>query len=110
VYALIRGCVEKVNAELAAEPGLADSQIHRFLILHKELDPDDDELTRTRKVRRGFIADKYGVLIDALYAGRAVQHIETVVKFEDGRSGIVAAALRIENARVLQPADLPAAA
>jgi long-chain acyl-CoA synthetase len=110
VYALIRGCVEKVNAELAAEPGLADSQIHRFLILHKELDPDDDELTRTRKVRRGFIADKYGVLIDALYAGRAVQHIETVVKFEDGRSGIVAADLRIENARVLQPADLPAAA
>ena len=51
---------------------LADSQIHRFLILHKELDPDDDELTRTRKVRRGFIAEKYAVLIDALYAGRDV--------------------------------------
>ncbi len=59
VYELIRECVEKVNAELAGEPGLADSQVRRFLILHKELDPDDDELTRTRKVRRGFVAEKY---------------------------------------------------
>jgi long-chain acyl-CoA synthetase len=109
VYDLIRGCVEKVNAELAAEPGLADSQVQRFLILHKELDPDDDELTRTRKVRRGFIAEKYAVLIDALYAGRDVQHIETLVKFEDGRSGIVAADLRIDDAAIL-PAAVPAAA
>jgi long-chain acyl-CoA synthetase len=99
VYALIRGCVEQVNEALAAEPGLAESQVRRFLILHKELDPDDDELTRTRKVRRGFIAEKYAVLIDALYAGRDVQHIETLVKFEDGRSGVVAADLRIEDAK-----------
>ena len=77
---------------------LAASQVHRFLILHKELDPDDDELTRTRKVRRGFVAEKYGVLIDALYGGKSVQHIETLVKFEDGRSGMVAADLRIEDA------------
>src|SRR4029079_16092600 len=97
VDALIREWVEKVNAELAAEPGLSGSQVRRFLILHKELDPDDDELTRTRKVRRGFIADKYGVLIDALYAGKAVEHIETLVKFEDGRSGMVAADLRIDD-------------
>ena len=103
VLALVRDCVEKVNAELAGEPGLADSQIRRFLVLHKELDPDDDELTRTRKVRRGFIAEKYGVLVDALYAGRAVQHIETQVKFEDGRSGVVAADLRIEDARTFPP-------
>jgi long-chain acyl-CoA synthetase len=109
VYELIRGCVEKVNAELAREPGLADSQVRRFLILHKELDPDDDELTRTRKVRRGFIAEKYGVLIDALYAGRSIQHIETLVKFEDGRSGLVAADLRIEDAAVA-PAAMPKAA
>jgi len=109
VYALIRECVEKVNAELAAEPGLSGSQVRRFLILHKELDPDDDELTRTRKVRRGFIADKYRVLIDALYEGRAVQHIETLVKFEDGRTGMVAADLRIEDAKA-QPAALPLAA
>jgi long-chain acyl-CoA synthetase len=98
VYALIRECVEKANAELAAESGLADSQIRRFLILHKELDPDDDELTRTRKVRRAFVAEKYRVLIDALYAGKTVEHIETLVKFEDGRSGMVAADLRIAGA------------
>jgi long-chain acyl-CoA synthetase len=99
VYALIRECVEKVNAELATEGDLADSQIHRFLVLHKELDPDDDELTRTRKVRRGFVAEKYAVLIEALYTGRNVQHIETLVRFEDGRTNMVAADLAIEEAK-----------
>ncbi|MGE5170363.1 MAG: AMP-dependent synthetase/ligase [Rudaea sp.] len=109
VYDLIRGCVEQVNADLATEPGLADSQVRRFLILHKELDPDDDELTRTRKVRRGFIAEKYTVLVDALYAGRKAQHIDTTVKFEDGRTGIVSADLRIEDAKVF-PAQTARAA
>jgi len=109
VYALIRECVERVNAQLAAEPELANSQVHRFLILHKELDPDDDELTRTRKVRRRFIADKYAALIDALYAGRNVQHVETLVKFEDGREGVVAADLRIEDAKTFPPASARAA-
>jgi long-chain acyl-CoA synthetase len=109
VYEMNRGCVEQVNAELASEAGLADSQIRRFLILHKELDPDDDELTRTRKVRRGFVAEKYGVLIDALYAGRTVQHIETAVKFEDGRAGVVAADLRIDDAKLF-PAEAAKAA
>ena len=70
-YELMRDCVEKVNADLAGEALMGDTQIHRFLVLHKELDPDDDELTRTRKVRRKFIAEKYAVLIDALYAGKA---------------------------------------
>jgi len=110
VYELIRECVEQVNTELAQEGELADSQVRRFLILHKELDPDDDELTRTRKVRRGFIAEKYAVLIDALYAGRTVQHIETQVKFEDGRSGMVAADLRISEARVFGQRDTRKAA
>jgi long-chain acyl-CoA synthetase len=99
VYALIQECVEAINVELSREGALADSQVHRFLILHKELDPDDDELTRTRKVRRGFVADKYGVLVEALYSGRQTQRIATMVKFEDGRSGIVAADLRINDAR-----------
>jgi len=103
VYALIRECVEKANAELATEGDLAASQIRRFLILHKELDPDDDELTRTRKVRRGFVGEKYGVLIDALYSGKARQHIETEVKFEDGRRGMVAADLAIEDAKTFAP-------
>jgi long-chain acyl-CoA synthetase len=100
VYQLIGECVEQVNAELSHEGPLAASQVHRFIILHKELDPDDDELTRTRKVRRAFVAEKYGVLIDALYSEKKVQHIETMVKFEDGRSGMVAADLRIEQAKV----------
>jgi long-chain acyl-CoA synthetase len=99
VYDLILECVEKVNAELASDPMLAGSQIHRFLVLHKELDPDDDELTRTRKVRRGFIAQKYATLVDALYSGRDRCHIQTEVKFEDGRRGTIAADVRIRDAR-----------
>jgi long-chain acyl-CoA synthetase len=104
VYELIRECVGQVNAEFAADPAVADSQIHRFLVLHKELDPDDDELTRTRKVRRGFVAEKYAVLIDALYSGKAVQHIATQVKFEDGRTGTVAADLVIAEAKTFPAA------
>ncbi|WP_198952805.1 MULTISPECIES: long-chain fatty acid--CoA ligase [unclassified Achromobacter] len=100
VNELILGCVEQANAELARDPRLAASQVRRFLILHKELDPDDDELTRTRKVRRAFIAQKYAVLVDALFAGQATQYIETEVKFEDGRSGRIAADLKLRDARV----------
>jgi long-chain acyl-CoA synthetase len=99
VYDLIHDCVEKVNADLAQDALLSNSQICRFLILHKELDPDDDELTRTRKVRRRFIADKYAVLIDALYMGKTSQYIETQVKFEDGRQGKVSADLKIRDAK-----------
>ena len=102
---LIRDCVEKVNADLAQDPKLCASQVARFLVLHKELDPDDDELTRTRKVRRGFIAQKYGVLVEALYEGRESQYIETEVKFEDGRSGRISADLRILSAKVF-PGDM----
>lgn len=101
---LVRECVEKCNAELASDPVLTHSQVHRFLILHKELDPDDDELTRTRKVRRGFIADKYRVLTDALYSGKQSQFIETQVKFEDGRSGMIGAELRIVDAKLFDAA------
>ena len=103
VIELVADCIAKVNADLAAEPGMADTQVARFLVLHKELDPDDDELTRTRKVRRNFIADKYGVLVDALYEGKKEQFIETQVKFEDGRKGSVSATLKITDAK-LHPA------
>lgn len=99
VLALVGECIAKVNADLAAEPGMGDTQIARFLVLHKELDPDDDELTRTRKVRRGFIAQKYAVLVDALYGGRREQFVETQVKFEDGRTGVVSATLQIVEAK-----------
>ena len=103
VYELIRECVEKVNVDLAADELLAGSQISRFLVLHKELDADDGELTRTNKVRRGFIAEKYQPLIDALYGGKAEQYIETAVKFEDGRIGSVSATLRIDDAKTFEP-------
>ena len=107
-YQLIQECIEKVNADLAAEPLMGDTQVQRFLILHKELDPDDDELTRTRKVRRKFVAEKYAVLIAALYEGKNVQHIETQVKFEDGRSGSVAADLKIVDCKVFPAVSLAA--
>ncbi len=103
VYQLIKECVEKVNADLSVDTLLAGSQISRFLVLHKELDADDGELTRTNKVRRGFIADKYQPLIDALYSGKTEQFIETVVKFEDGRSGSVSATLKISDALTFAP-------
>jgi long-chain acyl-CoA synthetase len=99
VYQLIRDCVEKVNADLSADTLLAGSQVSRFLVLHKELDADDGELTRTNKVRRGFIAEKYQPLVDALYSDKTEQFIETVVKFEDGRSGSVSATLKISDAK-----------
>jgi long-chain acyl-CoA synthetase len=95
VLAMMRECVEQTNADLAQDEMLAGSQIHRFLVLHKELDADDGEMTRTRKVKRGAIADKYAVLIDALYGGKTEQFMEIAVKFEDGRSGSVSATLQI---------------
>jgi long-chain acyl-CoA synthetase len=99
VYQLIKECVESVNADLSRDAMLAGSQISRFLVLHKELDADDGELTRTNKVRRGFIADKYQPLIDGLYSGATEQYIETIVKFEDGRSGKVSATLKISDSK-----------
>ena len=103
VYQLIKACVEKVNADLAEDALLAGSQVSRFLVLHKELDADDGELTRTNKVRRGFIAEKYLPLVDALYGGKTEQYIETVVKFEDGRTGSVSATLKISDAKTFAP-------
>ena len=103
VYQLIKECVEKVNADLSIDELLAGSQVSRFLVLHKELDADDGELTRTNKVRRGFIAEKYQPLVDALYGGKTEQFIETVVKFEDGRSGSVSATLKISDAKTFAP-------
>ena len=101
VYDLILNCVEQVNADLAREAALASSQIRRFLILHKELDADDDELTRTRKVRRNFVAEKYAPLIEALYSGQDHCHIATEVKFEDGRRGTIEADISIRDVKTL---------
>ncbi len=109
VLVMIRDCIEQVNADLAADEKLAGCQIHRFLVLHKELDADDGEMTRTRKVKRGFINDKYQVLVDAMYAGRNEQFIETQVKFEDGRTGKVSADLAICEVKTF-PASMKKAA
>ena len=103
VQELIATCVARVNADLAADPKLAGSQIRRFLVLHKELDADDGELTRTRKVRRRIIAEKYLPLVDALYAGKDAVHVEAQIKYEDGRTGTYAADLKIRDARTFAP-------
>ena len=92
---LIQDCVASVNRELANEPQFSASQIQRFIVLHKELDADDGELTRTRKVRRNFVSEKYSTLIDALYSNQDNVHVKTEVTFEDGRKGSVEADLRI---------------
>src|SRR3546814_4299696 len=83
------GQIARVNRDLAGDPQLASCQVRRFLVLHKELDADDGELTRTREVRRGFIAERSLPLIDALYSGAASAYIDTEVAFEDGRKGIL---------------------
>ncbi|MCW8948409.1 MAG: AMP-binding protein [Sedimenticola sp.] len=103
VYDMIQECVEQVNMDLSKDPLLSNSQIKRFLVLHKELDPDDGELTRTRKVRRNFIAERYGPLMDALYSDVAVKHVETEVKFEDGRTGVLTADVKVRNAKTYTP-------
>ena len=110
IATLVGECVARVNADLAADPMMAASQIHRFVVLHKELDADDGELTRTRKVRRRFIADKYGALVDALYGGRQSCFLDTPVRFEDGRTGSVSADLKIHEAAIAAPADMKRAA
>ena len=97
VYAMVAGHVDAVNRSLAAEPRMGAAQIRRFLILHKELDADDGELTRTQKVRRGFIADRYGPLIVGPYDGSKEAAIRTEVTFEDGRKGVIAATLAVRD-------------
>ncbi|MBX9990727.1 AMP-binding protein [Phreatobacter oligotrophus] len=89
VLKMITAHVDEVNRSLAGEPMMAGSQIRRFLVLHKELDADDGELTRTQKVRRGFIADRYLPLVEALFDGSPRGRIRTEVTFEDGRKGVI---------------------
>ena len=97
VYDMIEKHVAEVNRSLAADKMTAGAQIRRFLILHKELDADDGELTRTQKVRRSFIAERYAPLINALYDGAKEADISTEVTFEDGRKGVISARVRIRD-------------
>jgi len=97
VYDMLAEHVEEVNRSLAEEKAMAGAQIRRFLILHKELDADDGEVTRTQKVRRGFVAERYEPLITALYSGAREADISTEVTFEDGRKGTLSASVKIRD-------------
>ncbi len=99
VYHLVKECIENVNSDLSKESHLSGSQIKRYLILHKELDADDGELTRTRKVRRQYIIEKYGDLVSALYSDTTKVEVEAKVTFEDGRTGKIRANVAIEQAK-----------
>ncbi len=106
VYDMIAEHVAEVNKSLASEAIMAGAQVKRFLILHKELDPDDGELTRTQKVRRGFIAERYAPLVTALYDGSTEADISTQVTFEDGRKGVISARVKIRD-MALEPIHAP---
>jgi long-chain acyl-CoA synthetase len=106
VSEIVRARVDEMNKALAEEPQMAASQIKRFLILHKELDADDGELTRTLKVRRSFIRERYAPLIKALYDGSRVCQVATEMTFEDGRKGVVEGEIAIIDMAV-HPARAP---
>ncbi|WP_135506541.1 AMP-binding protein [Roseovarius aestuariivivens] len=106
VLETIKSHVEEVNRSLAEDPMLAHCQVHRFLVLHKELDADDGEMTRTRKVRRGVISEKFEDLLGALYDGSDEIYTTTEVTYEDGRKGSISATLKIIDAEVV-PVDAP---
>jgi long-chain acyl-CoA synthetase len=92
VYGLVRNQVEMANADLPTA-----ARIHRFLLLHKELDADDAELTRTRKVRRSFVSQRYDDIISALYSQNDYLDVETRITYQDGRTATLQTRLRIES-------------
>jgi len=108
MYEMIADCISQVNSDLAKDSMMSASQIHRFLILHKELEADDGELTRTNKVRRGFIAERYAPLIKGLYDGSSEQEITTEVTFEDGRKGSISANVKIRDAKTFDAKEATA--
>jgi long-chain acyl-CoA synthetase len=100
VYDLVYDEVVRVNKSLSEDDQLKGAQIHKYLILHKELDPDDEEITRTRKIRRKFIAEKYANLIEALYSDRDSVAVEAKITYEDGRTTMINANLKIREVEV----------
>ncbi|MFT6226898.1 MAG: long-chain acyl-CoA synthetase, partial [Paracoccaceae bacterium] len=101
VYAMVRASVEEVNVSIAEDPMLSGCQISRFLILHKQLDADDGEITRTGKVRRRIVEDRYASLLDGFYAGAPSAFVEASVTYEDGRQGSLSATIDICDAKVV---------
>ena len=107
---MIQKHVEEVNESVAQDKMLSGCQVHRFLILHKELDADDGEMTRTRKVRRRIVEEKFADLIAGLYDGATTVQTETEVTYEDGRKGVLKATLELRDAAVFDTAAARAAA
>ncbi|TYB77551.1 AMP-binding protein [Maritimibacter fusiformis] len=105
VLDMVQAHVEEANRSIAEDTMLSRCQVHRFLILHKELDADDGEMTRTRKVRRNIVEQKFADLIDALYSDKSEQYTETEVTYEDGRKGKIKATLQIRDAAVVDTAS-----
>ena len=101
VYDTIQSHIEEVNKSVALDPMLSGCQVHRFLVLHKELDPDDGEMTRTRKVRRKIVGEKFNDLVDALYSDATKVSTETEVTYEDGRKGAIKATLELRDVAVV---------
>jgi long-chain acyl-CoA synthetase len=110
VYAMIQENIEATNRSLAEDPMLGGCQVTRFLVLNKELDADDGEMTRTRKVRRRIIAEKYAPLIDALYEGRDSVFAEIEVTYEDGRKGKITGTLEIRDVKTFPRREEPSKA
>jgi len=108
VLEMIKEHIEEVNVSISEDKMLAGCQVHRFIVLHKELDADDGELTRTRKVRRKIIGEKFKDLVTALYDGSGSVYTETEVTYEDGRKGKISANLNIVDARVSNDANMAA--
>jgi long-chain acyl-CoA synthetase len=92
VIDLIQKEVEKVNKGLPE-----NAKVKRFVLLYKELDPDDDELTRTRKVRRHFVEEKYREIIEGMYAGEDSIKIAATIKFQDGKTSTIKTVMAVKN-------------
>jgi long-chain acyl-CoA synthetase len=102
---LVRAEIRKCNAVLPEAV-----QIRRFLVLNKEFDADDDEITRTRKIRRGFVAEKYAAVVDALYGGHAEVALAAEITYEDGRKAILRSTLAVADVDApVAPRELVAA-
>ena len=108
VLEMVKEHIEEVNISISEDKMLAGCQVHRFIVLHKELDADDGELTRTRKVRRKIIGEKFKDLVTALYDGSGSVYTETEVTYEDGRKGKISANLDIVDAQVINQANIAA--
>jgi long-chain acyl-CoA synthetase len=104
VYALLQKEVDAVNATLPSP-----QRISRFLLLYKELDADDGELTRTRKVRRGVVNEKYADIIEAIYGGKRAIPVDTTIRFQDGTTQRIRTTLKVvdlaHEARVAEAAE-----